>query len=84
ENADRRDEDEMLQQICDKDIKLLQKTELVVKQGPFKATPYGEAMAKYYVKFETMKVILALPPRVKISEIVSYSIMFLWALANAR
>ncbi|GAM36720.1 Hfm1 homolog [Talaromyces pinophilus] len=71
ENADRRDEDEMLQQICDKDIKLLQETELVVKKGPFKATPYGEAMAKYYVKFETMKIILALPPRAKISEILS-------------
>ncbi|RAO68915.1 uncharacterized protein BHQ10_004927 [Talaromyces amestolkiae] len=49
ENADHRDEDEMLQQICDKDIKLLQETELVVKQGPIKATPYGEAMAKYYL-----------------------------------
>lgn len=73
ENADRRDEDEMLQQICDKDIKLLQETELVVKQSPFKATRYGEAMAKYYVKFETMKIILALPPRAKISEIVSLS-----------
>ena len=73
ENADHKDEDEMLQQICDKDIKLLQETQLVLKGDPFKATPYGEAMAKYYIKFETMKIILALPPRAKISEFVSFS-----------
>ncbi|KAE8553695.1 hypothetical protein EYB25_005077 [Talaromyces marneffei] len=71
ENADRIDEDEMLQQICHKDVKLLQETGLINKQGPFKSTPYGEAMAKYYIKFETMKIILELHPRAKISEILS-------------
>ncbi|OKL61605.1 hypothetical protein UA08_03771 [Talaromyces atroroseus] len=71
ENADRRDEDEVLQQICEKDVKLLQESDLVSQQGPIKSTPFGDAMAKYYVKFETMKTILSLPPRAKISEILS-------------
>ncbi|EED17429.1 DEAD/DEAH box DNA helicase (Mer3), putative [Talaromyces stipitatus ATCC 10500] len=71
ENADRRDEDEMLQQICEKNVKLLQDAELVVRGGAFKSTPWGEAMARYYIKFETMKIILGLPPRTKTSEILS-------------
>lgn len=71
ENADHRDEDEMLQQICGRDIKLLQETELVVNHSPLKSTPFGDAMAKYYVKFETMKTVSALPPKAKLSEIVS-------------
>lgn len=71
ENADRKDEDEMLRQICEKDVALLQECELVSTDGKFKATPFGDAMAKYYVKFETMKVLLSLPSKAKISEIVS-------------
>lgn len=71
ENADRRDEDEMLQQICEKDVNLLRESDLVSHEGSIKSTPFGDAMAKYYVKFETMKTILSLPPRTKVSEIVS-------------
>lgn len=70
ENADHRDEDEMLQHICEKDVKLLQECDLVSTQSSFKSTPFGDAMAKYYVKFETMRILLALPPRAKVSEIV--------------
>lgn len=71
EGADRRDEDEMLQQICEKDIKLLRETNLVTSEGKLKATQFGDAMARYYVKFDTMKVLLSLPPKAKLSEIVS-------------
>jgi ATP-dependent DNA helicase HFM1/MER3 len=76
ENADRRDEDEMLRQVCEKDVKLLQECGLVTTEGSLKSTPYGDAMAKYYVKFETMKILLALPPRAKVSEIVSHLNIF--------
>lgn len=71
EGADRRDEDEMLCQICEKDVKLLQECNLVSSEGKLKSTQLGEAMARYYVKFETMRILLALPPKAKMSEIVS-------------
>ncbi|KAL1859935.1 ATP-dependent DNA helicase MER3 [Paecilomyces lecythidis] len=71
EGADRRDEDEMLQQICEKDIKLLRECTLITSEGKLKATPFGEAMARYYVKFDTMKVLQSLPPKAKLSEILS-------------
>ena len=63
-------EDELLEQICDKDIKLLQDIDLVASKGKLRCTEFGDAMARYYVKFETMKVVLSLPPKAKMSEIV--------------
>lgn len=36
-----------------------------------KCTEFGDAMARYYVKFETMKGLLSLEPRAKMSDIVS-------------
>jgi ATP-dependent DNA helicase HFM1/MER3 len=71
ENANRKDEDEMLLQICERDIKLLRECGLVSTEGKLKSTIFGDAMARYYVKFETMKVLLSLPPKAKMSEIVS-------------
>lgn len=71
ENADGKDEDEMLRQICEKDVTLLQDCGLVSSEGKLKSTPFGDAMARYYVKFETMRIFLSLPPKAKISEIVS-------------
>ena len=37
-----------------------------------RCTEFGDAMARYYVKFETMKVLLSLEPKSKLSEIVSF------------
>ncbi|KAL1988357.1 hypothetical protein VTN96DRAFT_10040 [Rasamsonia emersonii] len=71
ENADGKDEDEMLRQICEKDVTLLQDCGLVSSEGKLKSTPFGDAMARYYVKFETMRIFLSLPPKAKISEILS-------------
>lgn len=34
------------------------------------STEYGNAMARYYVPFETMKLLIALKNKAKISEIV--------------
>jgi ATP-dependent DNA helicase HFM1/MER3 len=65
------DENELLEQICDKDLKLLQDVNLVSSEGKLKCTEFGDAMARYSIKFETMKVVLSLPPKAKSSEIVS-------------
>ena len=65
---------ESISQICKRDILLLENHEIVrcVRgSGKLHCTEFGEAMSRYYVKFETMKVFLGLEPRAKISEIVS-------------
>jgi ATP-dependent DNA helicase HFM1/MER3 len=47
-----------------------------VSQGStFRCTEFGEAMARYYVNFHTMKSILAMAPRAKMSEVVSSVIL---------
>lgn len=70
EGASAHDEDEMLWQICEKDIKLLQETGLVSMEQ-LRSTQFGDAMARYYVRFETMKGLLSLKPKATISQIVS-------------
>ncbi|KMU87670.1 ATP-dependent DNA helicase MER3 [Coccidioides immitis H538.4] len=71
EGCDRADEEEMMRQICEKDIKLLQECSLITERVPLKSTEFGDVMARYYVKFETMKAFIALPPKAKMSEILS-------------
>lgn len=71
EGASPHDEDEMLRQICEKDIKLLQETGLV-SEGQLRSTQFGDAMARYYVRFETMKALLSLNSKATISQIVRY------------
>ncbi|PKY00800.1 P-loop containing nucleoside triphosphate hydrolase protein, partial [Aspergillus campestris IBT 28561] len=70
EGADRDDEDGMLRQICEKDIKLLQECRLVTT-GCLKSTQFGDAMARYYVRFETMKGLLSLERHATVSHILS-------------
>ncbi|GIK05896.1 sec63 protein [Aspergillus viridinutans] len=70
EGATKDDEDEMLRQICEKDIKLLQETGLVASER-LKSTPFGDAMARYYVRFDTMKTLLALKPHATVSQVLS-------------
>jgi ATP-dependent DNA helicase HFM1/MER3 len=66
-----RNDDDLLEQICSKDVMLLQGEELVTRESKLSCTEFGDAMARYYVKFDTMKVLLALPPKTKLSETVS-------------
>ncbi|PWY94468.1 P-loop containing nucleoside triphosphate hydrolase protein [Aspergillus sclerotioniger CBS 115572] len=70
EDADRGDEDEMLRQVCEKDIKLLQECGLVSTDG-LRSTNSGDAMARYYVRFETMRTLLTLKPHSSISQVLS-------------
>lgn len=58
-------------EICSRDITLLQQTSLVSDQEHFRCTEFGLAMARYYVHFETMKVFMGLHHKSSPSEIVS-------------
>ncbi|KAK8045604.1 meiotic helicase, partial [Apiospora rasikravindrae] len=53
--------DESLQQWCERDVRILQQYRLITQGDSFKCTEYGSAMSKYMVKFETMKLLLAIP-----------------------
>ncbi len=64
--------EEWLESICARDIQLLQETDLVSTGGSLKSTEFGDAMARYYVKFQTMRTVLSLQQKAKISEIVSF------------
>ncbi|KXG53178.1 Nucleotide-sugar transporter [Penicillium griseofulvum] len=67
EGANQDDEDELLRQICEKDIDLLRKCGLVEAES-LCSTQFGEAMARYYIQFETMKILLSLKPKASVSE----------------
>lgn len=63
--------DDKIERICKRDLKLLEDTRLVSSGDRLKATEFGDAMARYYVQFETMQVFMRLQPRSKMSDIVS-------------
>ena len=60
ENPAGGDIDQRLDQICDRALSMLQENDLVTDAHEFKTTQYGDAMARYYVTFETMKGFLQL------------------------
>ncbi|KAK3952815.1 hypothetical protein QBC32DRAFT_397574 [Pseudoneurospora amorphoporcata] len=63
--------DDKLEEICERDIKLLQNTQLVTADAKFKCTEYGRAMSKYMVEFETMKLILEIPRAAGIAVLIN-------------
>ncbi|EME45570.1 hypothetical protein DOTSEDRAFT_87881 [Dothistroma septosporum NZE10] len=63
--------DERLENICRKAINMLVHHDLVRGSINLECTEFGDAMARYYLQFDTMKHFLALPPKAKISEILS-------------
>ncbi|KAL8655597.1 MAG: hypothetical protein Q9226_002980 [Calogaya cf. arnoldii] len=61
-----------IERVCQRDIDLLLDAQLVTDGvDRIKCTEFGDAMARYYVKFETMKGLLSLEPRSKMSDILS-------------
>lgn len=64
------DTDRRLEQVCERDIKLLQDNELISDGDRISCTEYGEAMSRYMVQFETMKLLLSIPKHAKTEEIV--------------
>ena len=71
EDVTSRNDDGLLEQICSKDVALLQAANLVTSGATLKCTEFGHIMAQYSVKFDSMKILLSLPPKAKLSEIVS-------------
>ncbi|KAJ5733918.1 hypothetical protein N7493_002704 [Penicillium malachiteum] len=69
EGASEEDEDELLREICEKDIQLLRSCGLVENER-FHSTEFGDAMARYYIRFETMKILLSLKNNATISQIL--------------
>jgi ATP-dependent DNA helicase HFM1/MER3 len=65
------DTDQRLEKVCERDIKLLQESKLVTNKDQFKCSEYGEAMSRYMVKFDTMKLLLSIPAKAKTEQIVS-------------
>lgn len=63
--------DERLENICAKGLASLEAHDLVNKIPKLHCTEFGDAMARYYLQFDTMKIFLALPQKAKISEILS-------------
>ena len=63
--------DDRIERMCRRDLKLLEDTQLVTHGDKLKSTEFGDAMARYYVEFETMQVFMRLQPRSKMSDIVS-------------
>ncbi|KAM3083752.1 ATP-dependent DNA helicase MER3 [Clarireedia jacksonii] len=68
-----RNTDRQLELVCERDITLLQNFNLVTKEteeGIFRCTEYGEAMSRYMVQFETMKLLLSIPRHAKMEKIL--------------
>ncbi|KAI9052221.1 hypothetical protein LZ554_003579 [Drepanopeziza brunnea f. sp. 'monogermtubi'] len=64
------DADSRLEQVCERDIKLLQENQLVTVNDRISCTEYGAAMSRYMVQFETMKLLLSIPPHAKTEQIL--------------
>jgi ATP-dependent DNA helicase HFM1/MER3 len=68
---DSKDMNERLGQICSRDISLLREHNLIHGDTSLKSTEFGDAMARYCIQFETAKNFLTLPPKARLSEILS-------------
>jgi len=64
--------DGKLEEICERDIVLLQQAGLLTTGEKFSCTDYGRAMSKYLVQFETMKDILRIPKAVRMEALVGH------------
>ncbi|KAK5174023.1 ATP-dependent DNA helicase MER3 [Saxophila tyrrhenica] len=63
--------EDRLEKICSNGIAALEEYDLVRVAPRLRCTEFGDAMARYYLQFDTMKVIMALPAKANISEILS-------------
>lgn len=64
------DLDEKIEEICTKDLELLELHDLVNVEKDLNQTAYGAAMARYCISFHSMKILVGFAPKPKISEIV--------------
>lgn len=65
------DLEDRIARICKRDLALLEASNLITYgDNRLKATELGDAMARYYVRFGTMQVLLQLEPGAKMSDMV--------------
>jgi ATP-dependent DNA helicase HFM1/MER3 len=64
--------DEMIHHLCDENLKKLYAIDLIAGAGAknVRSTEFGDAMARYYASFDTMKLFMTLPKKAKTSELV--------------
>lgn len=62
--------EDVLSAWCERDLALLEESDLVRDNGTLRCSEYGEAMAKYCVKLQTMQAFMALRAKAKISEVL--------------
>jgi ATP-dependent DNA helicase HFM1/MER3 len=67
-----RDTDHRLELVCERDVEMLQKHKLITSDAKFTTTEYGQAMSKYMVQFETMKLLLSIPKHAKMTQILHF------------
>lgn len=65
------DLEDCIRQVCGRNLDLLQDYSLITHNDKFNSTELGDAMARYHLQFDTMKIFLGLPKQAKMSEIVS-------------
>ncbi|KAF2857666.1 hypothetical protein K470DRAFT_266674 [Piedraia hortae CBS 480.64] len=63
--------DECIESICNNGIAKLEESNLIKLVPRLSCTEFGDAMARYYVQYDTMKMFMSLPPKARISEILS-------------
>ena len=68
--TNQRERDEQIAAVCHRDVDLLEKAGLVNASHTLKSSDLGIIMAKYYVRFKTMKAFLGLDAQPKLSDIV--------------
>ncbi len=67
-----------LESLCFQDLRLLaQKQMIITDEAKIRVAPYGNAMAKYYVRFQSMIHILDIPRNAKMRDIVRLRLLWL-------
>ncbi|KAI1419855.1 hypothetical protein F5Y12DRAFT_720253 [Xylaria sp. FL1777] len=63
--------DEQMEDWCERDVKLLQDHGLVTKHTPLMCTEYGQAMSRYMIQFDTMRLLLSIPRAACVEEMLT-------------
>ncbi|KAI1278332.1 hypothetical protein F5Y07DRAFT_72255 [Xylaria sp. FL0933] len=63
--------DEQMEEWCERDVRLLQDHGLVTDHIPLMCTEYGQAMSRYMIQFDTMKLLLSIPRAASVEEMLT-------------
>jgi replicative superfamily II helicase len=67
-----KDPERRLDDICERDMSLLETEGMVINtDGKLRLTAFGSAMARYYIKMNTMRLIMKMLPKAKLSDVVT-------------